>query len=230
MACGANLHVALAPKAPDCSLTTLRPHITYIDEVLSDDECKHVIKLCYEQGFEDVGYQKEFGGHVRAMFHDEQMASLLWERVKHLCPTEYKDEQGTWESFGLNPRFRILKYVKGQYNSKHVDGQVHLDEKTVSFWTFTVYLNGPFERGRTRFYKRDPDTQKSELDCAVEPSRGRAICFVSETEHDGEETEGDKYIMRTEVFFKLVHEAPKQEEEMSGKPKYDWDDDFWKAT
>jgi hypothetical protein len=88
--------------------------------------------------------------------------------------------------------------------------------------TFMLYLNGDFEGGTTNFVDerqtlwKDPTTgkyraQEENVLLRIPPVAGMAIVFNHQILHEGGALQGDgnyKYIMRSDVMFRRVQQAP----------------------
>merc|ERR1719499_2096664 len=72
-----------------------------------------------------------------------------------------------------------------------------------------IYLNDDFEGGLTNFYTEDqrhyiPGLLSNKI-FSLRPEKGSCLVFNHHITHDGGElTRGSKYILRTEVMYRLV--------------------------
>jgi len=109
--------------------------------------------------------------------------------------------------FGLNERLRFCRYQKNQVFNKHQDGVYYPNEYHESKYTFLLYLNGieDFSGGETLFYtaKNDDSPVKS-----IIPKKGTLVIFDHRIWHQGAIiTEGNKYILRSDVFVNRNNQA-----------------------
>ena len=122
---------------------------------------------------------------------------------------------------GINKRFRIYKYNKGNVYRPHVDGAwpgsgivngeyvYNMYQDRLSRLTFVLYLNEDFEGGATTFFA--PGAEFGSLETiGVRPRIGSALCFphgdtAGSLVHEGSATtSGTKYIIRTDVLYKYA--------------------------
>merc|ERR1712228_512088 len=176
-------------------------------ELFSPSECAKLIELCEMYGFEDAGYPQEYRSNTRLITQDDALADVLYERIKQCCPQKYKCDGGMWQICGLNERFRWCKYIKGQKFDRHYDGRFIRNSKEKSFYTVNIYMNdgyNDFGDGRTCFFNGQRMTS------AVRACTGFALMFnhyPNRIEHNGEEvSKGIKYLMRTDVMYRLTDE------------------------
>lgn len=204
--------LALAPclreQAPAPCAPEQRGPATFVGDVLSPAECAAVVEACEAHGFRDVGYRAEGGVNATRRVHctDAKFAAALYERVARFVPATVRDDDGSeWKLCGVNARCRVSRYEKGQSNALHVDGAVEVDERTKSFVTLLLYLNGNVSGGATEFIGRRPVTCERFLAAAVQPTRGAAVLFLHDTEHAGAEViDSRKYIFHSELLYQRV--------------------------
>jgi prolyl 4-hydroxylase len=99
-------------------------------------------------------------------------------------------------AIGLNELFRFYRYQPGQEFKKHRDNSYIRNNKEASYFTFMIYLNDNFTGGATTF-----------KDIVVKPKQGTALVFYHYLEHEGSEvTEGTKYVLRSDIMFRLRDE------------------------
>jgi len=179
------------------------------------------------------------------VFPDEVAnADVFWNRVRDFLPTNLThlnrtgylvtdhekggteaDSEFSWRPVGVNPRFRVYKYEKGQAFPEHVDykmrrtiwrngGQKFYQQ---TFMTILIYLNRD-ERlvgGDTGFWTHHDDPGVKEHcrflsgsvdkphNILVSPEVGKALISDQNILHEGMEVvKGLKYVLRTDV----VHE------------------------
>lgn len=160
-----------------------------------------------------------------AVFRAEPLAAALWERVRSLVPAVVTNAralhvssatmglEGEWTVTGLNPVFRMARYLQGGHFSPHYDSDVVLEGGELrSFLTVNIYLNGgDFEGGNTEFLTSSVELGGpvlSEAICSsVAPRQGRALIFSHHVLHQGGKLLGEgavKYIFRTDVMYRRV--------------------------
>lgn len=185
-------------------------------DIMSPESCKKLIELTEERGYEDCGYPKHYRSNTRLITEDKKLAELLYKNISRVMPKEYKminprtKINEIWEIYGLNPRFRWCKYIKGQLFAMHCDAQYRKDYTDMSLYTVNIYLNngkeysGKKNQGKTRFFDSRQDKKPKFVANAI---AGRALVFNHYPEHylhDGELVEnGLKYLMRTDICYKL---------------------------
>ena len=184
-----------------------------LKNTLTQEECIALIKACEEFGFqsaEEYCFLYRDRLNDRFMSDDQQLADLLWSRVKDFVPNTVsfsygRKEPEPWEVDKLNIRFRFCKYIggRGHHFGPHTDGIYRVDEKHTSILTCMLYLNGgnEFKGGTTDFI----DHKTGKLNYSVRPEPGLCVIFRQanmDCYHLGTEvTEGVKYILRTDVMF-----------------------------
>ncbi|KAJ3299634.1 hypothetical protein HDU76_006256 [Blyttiomyces sp. JEL0837] len=123
---------------------------------------------------------------------------------------------------GINPRFRVYRYVPGAVYRPHIDGawpRSHYDPETKEYtfdasnnttWsrlTFLIYLNEGFEGGQTTYFVPGRDVGVVESRSVV-PRAGCCMVFPhgscrGNLLHEGSGVlKGAKYVIRTEVLYK----------------------------
>lgn len=158
----------------------------------------------------------------------EELAELLFTRAKPYLPDMHiscdipnlpaglpegipmAGERRHWSAIELNPCFRVCRYEPGGFFQPHHDGGFDYDFEFRSFKTFMIYLNDDFEGGPTNFYRESqkhysrPDEKK--VIHELTPERGSCVVFNHRITHDGGVLkEGKKYILRTEVMYRLSY-------------------------
>lgn len=162
---------------------------------MSNDECKRMIRISEERGFEeakvDDGLSQQVSLSVRnnsrIIFDDEKLAMEMWIRVKSFVPMELDG----WVSTRLNERFRFYKYDKFQSFKWHRDLPYKPTDNEMSKLTFMIYLNDDFEGGYTDFE-----------DFKIWPQSGMAAIFNHKLRHEGSTVStGTKYVLRSDVIY-----------------------------
>lgn len=176
----------------------LHPNVFTISDFLSEKECREWLISNDNRVFEESLIQsggrqvmnKNVRNNERHLFFNVPLAMELWERLKPYFP----DRIGQSIPIGLNEMFRIYKYSKGQRFKMHKDGSYKRNEKEYSLYSLVIFLNTNFEGGQTSFRKL----------FSVIPEQGKALLFAHSLRHEGREVDkGEKYVLRTDVMFKL---------------------------
>merc|ERR1711976_202589 len=169
-----------------------------LDGVLSEEECKGIIKQAEKKGFKKAAYKLSMKGHrssQRCIIDSKYKVDLIWSRIKSFIPE-------VWEGhavIGANERLRILKYHKGDYFKPHEDGVYERPDGTQkSYITIQLYLNEGFTGGNTTFMSNSA----YEDDVGVVPKTGSVLVFQHDILHEGSLLEdGIKYSMRTDIMY-----------------------------
>jgi prolyl 4-hydroxylase len=179
--------------------TEYHKDIFVIDNFLSGAECAMFMERAEQMGFEaakvNVGGNRQQSmtsvrNNERIMFEDQALAMQLFERAKSFLV----EKVGNYVACGLNELFRFYKYSPGQRFKMHRDGSFERNEKELSYYTFMVYLNEGFVGGATEF----------ENICTVNPKQGSLLIFYHPIRHEGKLLiEGQKYVLRSDVMYKL---------------------------
>jgi prolyl 4-hydroxylase len=178
-----------------------------LESILSPAECQELISKGEMIGFEAASVVLKAGAKMmpevrnndRVIFDDEELARLLWERVKVYIPEQIDDAKPT----RLNPRFRIYRYIPGQRFKGHKDGVETTPQGDSSRYTVLVYLNDSCKGGETVFIerKRTEETLQT-FTQSVTPRVGMSLIFLHQLMHEGAEVkEGEKYVLRTDVLY-----------------------------
>lgn len=181
--------------------------------VMTREECGQMIAAAEARGFEPMGarYPDDYRNNDRALLDDEALATRLFERLRSSLPLRWEEDGAVWRLHGLNSRFRFCRYRDGQQFTKHRDGAWSRTADERSWLTVMLYLNDAreFVGGATRFYETGVE--------GVAPGEGQAIVFDHRIWHDGEAvTSGVKYVMRTDVMYRLEHAATRRAEGSTG--------------
>ncbi|EFJ43859.1 hypothetical protein VOLCADRAFT_95944 [Volvox carteri f. nagariensis] len=188
---------------------------------LSRRECMQIVTCAEEMGY-TVDPDYTFSAAARAAaagFVYGMPQGPLYDRVAHLLPQRLCGG----DLAGINARWRLYRYDKGAVYRPHVDGAwpgSGLKDGRYEFdaygdrWsrlTFLVYLNDDFEGGATTFYTPAPPGSGCCLAAhSVKPVAGNILVFPhGDTQgslvHEGSAvTRGSKYVIRTEVLYKLA--------------------------
>lgn len=215
-----------------------------IHNLLSPEECQQMLNAAEDAADRKwEGAMVNIGAGRQEMMTDIRLCGrILWDtpeivdtllaRIKPHLPANIISIQNspgitgagpvrrkeTWQLTRLNERLRYLKYTKGMYFRRHMDGSyVTPDGSEISFLTVHIYLNGsasqnvddeqdadnhekPLKGGATRFF----GFKQNNYD--VNPASGACLVFQHRTLlHSGEEVEqGTKYTIRTDVMYRKV--------------------------
>lgn len=173
-----------------------------VEDFLTKQDCVALIAESERRGFEEAAINTAAGQQVvksvrnndRVIFDDLSLAATWWSRCSEFFPASF----GRWAACGLNERFRFYRYRPGQRFSPHRDGSFQRNASEMSWMTFMVYLNDGFEGGRTRF-----DLNDEAEPVVIEPHSGRALVFIHDRLHEGEElVSGINYVLRTDVMYR----------------------------
>lgn len=179
-----------------------------LTNVLTKTECERVINLCNTVGWSGLGKgnSTQIRTNSRICLRDDDAAAELFDRVRDEIPTNLDHEGDRWSLYGLNPHFRLCRYMAGEFFARHVDGYNVNAPDDQSLLTFMIYLNDvPAEwGGATRFYGFDG--QKAFVEESIQPKAGTLVVFGPEKEHDGQtlcDMPGAvKYILRSDVMYR----------------------------
>lgn len=179
----------------------LSEHIYTIGNFWSPEECVAYIQQSETAGYSPATINTDFGARVvtgvrnnnRVLHTDVQLAEALWQKLQVFPPPAI----GNSVPIGLNELFRFYRYEPGQQFKRHRDQSYMRNEREASYYTFMIYLNDDFVGGDTRFNH-----------LSVKPKQGTALVFLHAIEHEGSEvTEGLKYVLRTDVMYRLTTES-----------------------
>lgn len=173
-----------------------------VEEFLTPEECKGFIEFSEKQGYNESLIRtkggevmnKEIRDNDRVIWDNTQFAEQLWELVKDMMPANIDG----YEPTGLNERFRFYRYKDGQQFKPHIDGPYRKSETEKSKITLLLYLNEDFVGGNTTLVLEGQE---------IEPKEGMLFLFEHKIMHCGRPvTEGTKYVLRTDVMYKLIEE------------------------
>ena len=191
-----------------------------IPSTLTDEIREQARRVGYEAALLNTGSDKQEQGELnelvrkgkRAIIHSQELAELLWERLKsHIPPqetvpgTRYKNQ---WRAVGVNPTLRVLRYDPGDHFEVHQDGSYSYEceqDSLRSFLTLQVYLSQggghDFTGGATRMFKRITSVTQDDVEDVV-ASDGRVLLFAHNIWHTGEAvSEGQKLVLRSEIMY-----------------------------
>jgi prolyl 4-hydroxylase len=174
--------------------------LKFIEHFFSPTECQFFRDLI------DKNATEQLSNRSRLIIDSNILADWFWNRLEPYNEfTVVIDEYGDkWIPIGVNNRFRINRYEKGQSFPIHEDTIWWPKWNEKSFVTAMVYLNdidilnSSYIRGQTDatyFYR---------FNCTVEPEEGLLISFlVNNLDHCGLICSGDKYVFRTDIMYQL---------------------------
>jgi hypothetical protein len=179
------------------SIDLSAPLVFTVPDVMTAGDCKAMIGMLEEQGFDDAPISTMLGpvmdkkvrNNTRVMFDHVELAARLYARLAAALPG-----LGGTTPCGANERFRAYKYEPGQRFAPHFDGCFARNHYERSELTLMVYLNEGFGGGATRF-----------LDYGLEvtPKTGMALLFQHRILHEGcEVTQGTKYVLRSDIMYR----------------------------
>ncbi|KAI8829270.1 hypothetical protein BJ741DRAFT_623473 [Chytriomyces cf. hyalinus JEL632] len=210
-----------------------------IQNLLTLDECRQILLAGESVGFTpdepvvDTANSRSTLAHNVIWLTDSKLAQTIHERsTPHLPATMpedgdvYNNESTSHRVLdGINPRWRVYRYVPGAIYRPHIDGgwpksEYNVDTDTYTFdasqgstWsrrTFLIYLNEGFEGGETTYFVPSKDSVGVLDGKSVVPRAGCAMVFPHGSVkgnllHEGSGvTKGVKYIARTDVLYRKV--------------------------
>lgn len=169
--------------------------------------CAHVIDRASNIGYEPATITSENGVSIipeirnndRVIFDDFDFANELWSRASPFFREDFKGMTAT----GLSERFRVYRYVPGQFFDWHQDGEFTRPDGAVSKFTMMIYLNGGVDGGGTSF--ADVFSPHVFADFTIKAALGKALLFHHPLSHRGDPiNSGEKFVLRTDVMFKAA--------------------------
>jgi predicted 2-oxoglutarate/Fe(II)-dependent dioxygenase YbiX len=170
-----------------------------LTDFFSVDECAEQIATSEAIGYRasqintgrGQAYDLSIRNNERVLLDDEELAHILWDRLKHYLPNSLANSASNFQPSGLNERIRYYRYKEGAYFAWHRDGPYERNPDERSKMTFMVYLNDDFVGGETDFG-----------DFLVRPKTGDALCFEHSMMHEGRSvSSGIKYVLRADVMY-----------------------------
>lgn len=194
------------------------------------NEIKNFIK---EEKWLEVGYdgilknykENDETGSYRLSIYSEEIAKILWERIKHINldinvdAIENPDlgHHKNWKAIGINPLFRFIKYKKNNLLVNHYDSPYIFDNNTRTLKSMVIYLTTNTE-GKTRFFndeqlnknlsERSYEDSKTcgnikDLKFSIQPKENKCVIFNHNLLHDSEPLTNDKekIIIRTDIIY-----------------------------
>ncbi|SFP44230.1 hypothetical protein [Hydrogenimonas thermophila] len=218
------------PKNLSCVEINNVPGAFHIHNLFSLEECQNFIDLAENLGYQresEVSESKEIcKSDNLTWIIDNDTERIIWNRCKDLIENmKYLFENR--KPLGLNAKFRFCRYNKGDYLKFHTDsacpGRRVINKYLIanaypdrySEMTFLIFLNEDYEGGATRFLvDKTTLTQKESDVCSIievdiHTPAGSVLCFPHGFHplhwiYSFEPVlRGRKYIIRTDVLFKL---------------------------
>lgn len=199
-------HLLDSNYQPTGTLQEVEPfnEVWVFDHLLSDDESINFINQTDKIGYGKTHYGPQYRGNFRLILDDQELADLLWTRIQTLLDPDFtlEFENQTWWPVGLNPRFRYSKYYPGHKFARHVDDCFIRSKKERSMLTVNIYLNQNSAATRMYYYSKKEKEQLVD----IIPQVGKVLIFRqaphADLLHAGlKVTEGNKYLMRTDIMF-----------------------------
>ncbi len=88
--------------------------IHLIDQLFTNAECTRLLQEAEKNGFGKTNYRKDYRGNLRLTINDKSFAIAVWERLEDIVPATVEEEGNTYVAMGLNPRWRLAKYLPGK--------------------------------------------------------------------------------------------------------------------
>lgn len=206
------------------------PGAFHLLNLFSHEECQRFIelteKLGYQRGSEASMPNNICKNDNLIWIIDNTTERIIWNRCKDLLEDlKYLFEDR--KPLGLNAKFRFYRYQEGDYFKFHTDSAcpgsnvinkyliANVYPDRYSEMTFLIFLNDDYEGGATRFlvhkdallhYKNDMEPV---IEVDINTPAGSVLCFPHGLHplhwiYSFEPvTKGTKYIIRTDVLFKL---------------------------
>ncbi len=172
---------------------------------LTSDECVALIRrsegLPYEIGTVGGVVAEGIRNNERLLVDDKSLADTLFCRAAPWLPQMAESRR----LVGFNERWRFYRYRPGQTFQPHRDGSyMSLETHEKSEVTFLIYLNDDMTGGETRFFADMEQVARRCPYLTVKPTIGAALVFFHSVWHEGAIVQrGEKYVLRTDVMYKL---------------------------
>lgn len=181
-----------------------------IPHCVSEEECKRIIYEAEQKGFVAASLYTDKDGvehfsdrrkSYRCIIDSFPFAAELWRRIKPFVPPTLP---GGWQVVGLNERLRILRYKEADEFKVHTDGTyIGPDGTEQSRITVLIYLNTGYEGAFTTFLNKEGGWTGivPEVGMVAMQDQGLLHCVPPMQK-------GVKYVLRTEVMYKLPLTGP----------------------
>jgi len=182
--------------------------VLVIHDFLSSEECAALIRrsedLRYEPGTVADVVIEQVRNNERVLVDDVSLAADLFIRAQPSLPAVIEG----YGVVGFNERWRFYRYGPGQTFKPHRDGSyMRLESWEESQMTFMIYLNEGLTGGETRFFADMEQVYRQRPYLSVRPKEGMALAFLHSIWHEGAVVHsGQKYVLRTDVMYKLASE------------------------
>ena len=179
-------------------VSNISKEIIWVDNYWQPNKCQELISKSEKSGYEPATIMTDLGPRVvdrirnneRVLFKDFELAKDIWLEIYSIVPPQF----GNSRAHEINELFRFYRYRPGQEFKKHRDGSFIRNAKEASYYTILIYLNDDFKGGETTFG-----------DIVISPKQGSLLIFNHQLEHAGNPvTEGIKYVLRSDVMYKLM--------------------------
>jgi predicted 2-oxoglutarate/Fe(II)-dependent dioxygenase YbiX len=157
--------------------------------------------------------------HKLSVFEHDATLATLWDKLKPVISPhvdQFIKDTKSGLPLGLNPRLRVLRYdaTDNDVFDPHFDATTRVTAKEnaddlTSLLTVLIYLNDgggkDFDGGETYFLdSTNPNYEPTK----VGPSAGSVVVFEHDLYHSSVPLKyGTKFVLRTDVLFKLDEEA-----------------------
>lgn len=193
--------------------------------ILAPAEAASYCRSASAVGFAASDVRREFPealrNNARLVHFSEALAAAVYRRLlPQLChrdifllqPMGFGAE-GRWKPSGVNPCFRISRYLPGEHFAQHCDGMYTNDDGECSIYSLVLYLNDEFEGGELEF----PNSSFQ-----FKPSAGTAVLFPHDMPHAALEVlQGTKFVARSELMFRCVdRQRPPKEPKIAQDPLF----------
>lgn len=171
-----------------------------ISDLLSHEECKHLIAISEQTGYLSTQRNKYNDKIDNTAIRSDDHVSLtnasltksLMSRMRANLPKRMHGRPLR----GLEPKFKFNRYSVGQDFKPHNDTCLVKDKQQSSL-TLIIYLNSDFTGGQTRFFEIET---MQHVDVYAET--GKAVIFDQDLYHAGLKVKsGTKYTVRLDVMY-----------------------------
>lgn len=200
---GSKKYMYLSPEKIDIDTELF---LEKIENVFNKIETDNLIKLSelsnYSRPYLYVDkkgkkhYEDTIRDCLRCIIDSTFFANLLEKKLDHVIPKKYKNHDYMY----INPRMRFLKYDNSGHFCRHQD-ENFTNKNSKSLITVLIYLNDGYEGGFTQFFSSTED----KIGLSLVPQIGMVCLMDQSIEHQVPEiSKGIKYVVRTELMYKLA--------------------------
>ena len=130
----------------------------------------------------------------RCLINDTSFADKLLHRIIKFIPNKYNN----MILHSINYKLKFLKYCKGDYFTRHYDGNNISENGSKSQISILIYLNNDYEGAYTTFFKDKEDFNGF----IIKPSIGMVCLMDQKIEHEVNALiNGNKYVIRTDLMY-----------------------------